>query len=705
MWVEDIMPDVKPIVAVVVPLFNYKDKIERAINSVKAQTLTNFSCIIVDDGSTDDPKETVEALIAGDDRFRFIQKPNGGVATARNLGVFTSTTPYVCCLDADDAIAPEFLEACVRALEEDPSLAIAYTGLWYIRKDGQEGLSEWPGQWNFDAQLRVENQISTCNVARREAWERLGGQRQRFCPEGAGEEDAELWLRAGAYGFKARKVTDAGLFLYSFLSGRVSGDRMHRPTDYMAWHPWVKDGKHPFASYATPKRASHPVRQYDRPLISVIIPVSDAHARNRMYINALDSLDAQTFRNWEAIVVFDTDYKDERLMIEYSYARLSKIDKSPKGAGMARNQGAELARGKFLIFLDADDWLMPHALEMMLRGWANEEAIIYTDYVSKSVIDENMADELKLSNKLLDYDEKTGMAAIDSHTLNYEYERAIKQPHPDLYIWNLVTCLVPKAWHNAIGGFDENMPSWEDWDYYIRMARAGYCFRRVPMRLVIYRFYSGERREKGIQEHKSLIEYMLNKYAKEGVKMCECSQSSPTINIPQNVERSEQMKGAQVQAMSDDNFVMIVYQPMNTGMHRVVGQASGYDYGYRGSGEPFLVDARDAALYPEVFIIMEAPKTETPPENSVPQAVQPEPPTPVKIDEELKELKEIIPEPENFLDSVSGLTPASKSALIEHGVTTASKVRAVGVAGLRQIKGIGPKRALEIYGRAVSYVG
>src|SRR4030067_3261382 len=105
MWVEDIMPDVKPIVAVVVPLFNYKDKIERAINSVKAQPLTNFSCIIVDDGSTDDPKETVEALIAGDDRFRFIQKPNGGVATARNLGVFTSTTPYVCCLDADDALA------------------------------------------------------------------------------------------------------------------------------------------------------------------------------------------------------------------------------------------------------------------------------------------------------------------------------------------------------------------------------------------------------------------------------------------------------------------------------------------------------------------------------------------------------------------------------------------------------------------------
>src|SRR3990170_149772 len=129
------MPD-KPLVTVVIPVYNYAGKVERAIRSVMAQTLNNLECFVVDDGSTDDTKAVVQGVIANDARFRYIHQDNAGVAIARNKGVFSGSAPYICCLDADDAIAPEFLEACVNVLEADPSLGVAYTGLWYIKPDG-----------------------------------------------------------------------------------------------------------------------------------------------------------------------------------------------------------------------------------------------------------------------------------------------------------------------------------------------------------------------------------------------------------------------------------------------------------------------------------------------------------------------------------------------------------------------------------------
>ena len=142
---------------------------------------------------------------------------------------------------------------------------------------------------------------------RKKMWERLGGYRSRYCPHGAGSEDAEFWLRAGLYGFPAKKVTDAPLFRYSYKSGRVSGDKNYREIDWHSLHPSTKDKQHPIMCVATPanKKLSHPVRQYDEPLVSVVIPVGNGHKQH--VFNALDSLESQTMRKWEAIIVDDTN--------------------------------------------------------------------------------------------------------------------------------------------------------------------------------------------------------------------------------------------------------------------------------------------------------------------------------------------------------------------------------------------------------------
>ena len=107
-------------------------------------------------------------------------------------------------------------------------------------------------------------------------------------------------------------------------------------------------------------------------------------------INALDSLEAQTFRRWEAIVVNDTGDESpelDRLRKAYPFARfLNTVGK--QGPGMARNLGVTVARAPFLMFLDADDWLYPQCMEKVLEGYAYQEGIVYFDYVGKALVDD-----------------------------------------------------------------------------------------------------------------------------------------------------------------------------------------------------------------------------------------------------------------------------------------------------------------------------
>ena len=676
-----------PMVDVVIPTYNYADQVTRAIESVRSQSLTNLHCYIVDDGSTDNTAEVVQEFIEGDARFEYIHKNNGGVATARNTGIFAGNGKYVCCLDADDKIDPKYLETCVRALEEDRTIDIAYTGLWYIKPDGDEGLSQWPDEYDYDDQLQGQNQLPTCNVARRKVWERLGGQRQRYAPHGAGEEDAEMWLRAGSLGFMAKKVSHKGLFIYSWMSGRVSGSTEHKTTDYMSYHPWAYDSKHPLASVATPEKFSHLVRQYDEPIISVIIPVGPGH--ENYVVDAIDSIEAQTFRKWELIVVWDNSNDTSYIKSTYPYVRLVLSHKFAvsQGAGFARNRGAEIARAPFLLFLDADDQLHPEALHKMLDAWEYEQSIVYTDHIGKALLSKDDANGL--GERLLSYDEKLGQAIFWHGWRDYDCDLASKQPDVSMYHWCLVTSLVPKSWHNEIGGFDEEMSSWEDWDYYIRMAKRGKCFVRIPDRLVVYRYYTGGRRDEGLHDHESLIQYMLKKYKDIEIMPCNCRGKNRIVNInPPKVDN-------EAENMIDENFVLINYNHPNRGQHRVIGPSTGTDYAYHAGGDMFLVHKNDMAAMPAVFIQAETPAEAVSSAEIFGKADVPG--TPKMISEKSVAAKKAIVEKEKValfsLQHIAGITSIGEQHLNAMNVHSVEDVVALGVEGLVKVKGIGDKRA------------
>jgi len=496
-------------VSVIIPVYNKSaELVARAIDSVNTQTYQPDEIIVVDDGSTNG----IDYKTIADKRgARYIWQENRGVAYARNTGIRESRGKYIVCLDSDDALMPEFLEACIPPLEADNSLGITYTGLQWIKPDGSTGLSDWPGDFNYDSMLKGHNQVPTACAFRREAFDRAGGYHARYAPEGAGEEDANLWLRIASIGYNASKVTTAGLFLYSWQSGLVSGSHDHQETDWRHWLPWTRDEQHPFASVATPRNHSHPVRQYDEPAISVIIPVGPGH--EDLVSNALDSLEAQTFRKWEAIVVWDTNPDAELYKIfklAYPYV-IDLILPDTLGAGFARNRGVDIARAPFLFYLDADDQLHPECLDRMLDKYGQTGHAIYSDYVGKAIVENTKELAANLQENILEYNEKTRVAVIRYNAADFDQEKAMAQPKTPPFHWNTISTLFPRIWHDEICGFDESMSSWEDVDYWWRMAWAGKMFTRIAEPLMVYRFSTGSRREKGLNEWESLFRHIEDK--------------------------------------------------------------------------------------------------------------------------------------------------------------------------------------------------
>ena len=124
-------------VSIITPCYNGETYIGRTIDSVQAQTFTNWEHVIVDDGSTDGSAAIVETYVATDSRLRLIRQPNGGVSKARNNG-FAACSPqsdYRLFLDADDCLEREMLAVMVNHLDAHPQVGLAYCGCVYIDTD------------------------------------------------------------------------------------------------------------------------------------------------------------------------------------------------------------------------------------------------------------------------------------------------------------------------------------------------------------------------------------------------------------------------------------------------------------------------------------------------------------------------------------------------------------------------------------------
>lgn len=102
-------------VSVIVPVYNQENYLKKCIDSILDGTYTDIECIVVDDGSTDNSPVMCDEY-KSDPRVRVIHKTNGGLTSARKAGFEASTGEYICFVDSDDYVAPQFVEKLYDAL-------------------------------------------------------------------------------------------------------------------------------------------------------------------------------------------------------------------------------------------------------------------------------------------------------------------------------------------------------------------------------------------------------------------------------------------------------------------------------------------------------------------------------------------------------------------------------------------------------------
>ena len=103
-------------VSIIVPVYNTAQYLPGCLDSILAQTYEDYELLLVDDGSTDDSPAICDVYAAKDERIRVFHRQNGGVSAARNLAVEQAKGDWICYVDSDDEVKPDYLKVMVEAI-------------------------------------------------------------------------------------------------------------------------------------------------------------------------------------------------------------------------------------------------------------------------------------------------------------------------------------------------------------------------------------------------------------------------------------------------------------------------------------------------------------------------------------------------------------------------------------------------------------
>ena len=189
-------------VSVIMPAYNVAAYIGAAIESVRAQTVSDWELLVVNDGSTDTTYETVQRLAAGDERIRLLTKSNGGISTARNMALAASRGEFLAILDSDDVWEPAYLAEQLAVFARQPDIDIVTSNGWFLgsRLNGRlaRPYPDARPQPTLQTILADETSIFIMSVFRRRVYEAIGG----FDETLRTNEDYDYWLRAALAGFR-----------------------------------------------------------------------------------------------------------------------------------------------------------------------------------------------------------------------------------------------------------------------------------------------------------------------------------------------------------------------------------------------------------------------------------------------------------------------------------------------------------------------
>jgi glycosyltransferase involved in cell wall biosynthesis len=207
----------------------------------------------------------------------------------------------------------------------------------------------------------------------------------------------------------------------------------------------------------------------DSSLVSIIIPT---HNDRQWVSGAIDSALAQSYPHCEVIVVDDgsTDGTQDYLSDRYG-DRIKFIYKSNSGPASARNIGVAAASGSFIQFLDSDDFIPPNKIARQMEVFSENPKcdVVYCDFAYTTEGPEGIVEESPAAHKKNHGAENVFEALLDGNFI------VIHSP------------LTRASVIRDCGGFDEGLPSDEDYDLWLRIAANGYRFCFIPEVLALYR--------------------------------------------------------------------------------------------------------------------------------------------------------------------------------------------------------------------------
>ncbi|MBE6318387.1 MAG: glycosyltransferase family 2 protein [Bacteroidales bacterium] len=409
-------------VSIIVPVYNLEALIQRCVDSVKAQTVSDWELVMVNDGSTDGSGRLCDVLASNDDRIHVIHQKNAGAGAARKAGVAMAKGEWVLMLDGDDVLPPNALELFLSRVTDDVDIIVGsvkqctdsgnyphlmeqsrtLNGREYIKAllNGETSVGPWAklmrrslflnGQWiphrhitHFEDLLmlvsvsgdarkvvidsslnvynliyRVEGLSHTC-IMSFEGWYRLFNGISRFA-------DEETALR-----FKLHRLYDGCIV---------------RGVEFESSNPEIKAIMHDARRFKLSghdklillmlrsKRLRRYVakRHQDTKRVSGAVKVSvvmsaynEAHHIERAMLSVL----RQSFRNIELIVVDDASTDNTLDVIRTVAAVDSRVrilrHEENMGLSASRHTGWKEALGDYVQFVDGSDTLNPYAIERM----------------------------------------------------------------------------------------------------------------------------------------------------------------------------------------------------------------------------------------------------------------------------------------------------------------------------------------------------
>ena len=114
-----------PMISIIIPVYNTQQYLPRCIDSILSQSFTDFELLLIDDGSTDGSGKICDAYAEKDNRIRVFHKENGGVSSARNLGLNEAQGEWICFVDSDDELLPDGLQIMADGISNEVDMIMA----------------------------------------------------------------------------------------------------------------------------------------------------------------------------------------------------------------------------------------------------------------------------------------------------------------------------------------------------------------------------------------------------------------------------------------------------------------------------------------------------------------------------------------------------------------------------------------------------